>query len=127
MNKIKATLLTLGFLAVSASQVLAENITIGKPNEVSVIQIGQIFSALVAIAIVVAGLLTFAYLVLGGIEWITSGGDKAGMEQARNRITNALIGLGIVVAAWAVTKVIETFFGITILGNTIKIPSVKDF
>jgi len=32
-----------------------------------------------------------------------------------------------VVAAWAVTKIIETFFGIQILTNTLKIPSVLDF
>jgi len=58
---------------------------------------------------------------MGGLRWVMSGGDQKNVEAARNQITNALIGLAIVFATFAIMKLIETIFGITILSNlTIK-------
>jgi len=74
--------------------------------------LGTLISNGITVALSIAGLLTFAFLVWGGIQWITSGGDKAQYEAARNRITYALVGLAIVAAAWAVMKLIGNFFGI---------------
>lgn len=105
-----------------AGTALAQDITVPKPPGFAFENIGKLISNVVALGLIIAGLLVFAYLVLGGIQWITSGGDKAGVESARNRITAALIGLAIVAAAWAVIKIIETFFGICIVGCTISIP-----
>lgn len=64
--------------------------------------------------LLVAGLATFLYLVYGGIEWITSGGEKGKLEEARNKITNGIIGLAIVASAWAVFQLVDYFFGIGI-------------
>ncbi|HBD02531.1 MAG: hypothetical protein UX38_C0001G0042 [Microgenomates group bacterium GW2011_GWC1_46_16] len=64
--------------------------------------------------ILVAGLATFMYLVLGGVQWIMAGGDKGKLEEARNRITNGLIGLAIVASAWAIYQLVDYFFGIGI-------------
>lgn len=75
-------------------------------------ELGTLIGNFIAAGIIIAALLVFLYLVWGGIEWITSGGDKAGLEQARNRITNALIGLVLVAAAWAIITLITTFLGI---------------
>jgi len=71
----------------------------------------QIISALIKGAMVVAAVIFFFMLVIGGIRWIASGGDKAATEGARNQITAALIGLVIVFAAWAIVSLISTFFG----------------
>ncbi|MBI2611602.1 hypothetical protein HYW54_02530 [Candidatus Gottesmanbacteria bacterium] len=57
---------------------------------------------------------------------ITSGGDKAGIDAARNQIQAALLGLFIVFAAWAIMLIIQTFFGVTILGD-IQIPTPFQF
>jgi len=51
---------------------------------------------------------------MGGFQYLTSGGDKTKTEEARSRITNALIGLVIVTASWAVWKIVVYFFGIDI-------------
>jgi len=67
-------------------------------------------------------LVAFGFLIFGGIKWISSGGDKEQTAKAQSTITAALIGLVIVFAAWAIIKLIETFFGISIL--TLTIPSV---
>ena len=40
-------------------------------------QIGTLISNGINVAIAVAAIAAFAYLIWGGIQWITSGGDKA--------------------------------------------------
>lgn len=75
--------------------------------------IAGLVSAIILWGMVIAGILTLLYLVMGGIEWIASGGDKAGLEHARGRITNSLIGLGLAVSVWAIMSIISTFLGLT--------------
>lgn len=91
----------------------AETITIDEPGT-GVKDIGRLLSAAIQVAMIIAAILTFAFLVWGGIQWITSGGDKTQTQAARDRITMALVGLGIVAAAWALMKVIGYFFGIDV-------------
>ncbi len=76
--------------------------------------IGGLIVTAVNIALIIAALLTFLFLIWGGIQWITSGGDKAAYEAARNRITAALVGLAIVAAAYIITRVITSFLNIPI-------------
>ncbi len=78
----------------------------------SVANLGELISGLVTAAIVIAAVVALIFLVWGGIEWLTSGGDKTHTEKAQQRITNAVIGLAIVVASWAVIQLIAGFFGI---------------
>jgi hypothetical protein len=73
-----------------------------------------IVSGLIRGSLVVAAVVFFFILVIGGIRWIASGGDKAATEGARNQITAALIGLVIVFAAWAIVQLIQVFFGVNI-------------
>lgn len=64
----------------------------------------------------VFGSLAFFFMFIwGAVTWILSGGDKAGVESARNKITNALIGFVLMIGSFAIIKLIETFFGIDIL------------
>lgn len=74
-----------------------------------------IVSGLINLVMVLAALIFFFMLVWGGVKWVMSQGDKGNVETARNQITNALIGLAIVFAAWAIMKLIETLFGINIM------------
>lgn len=64
----------------------------------------------------VFGALSFFFMFLwGAITWILSGGDKAHVENAKGRITNALIGFVLMIATFAIVAIIETFFDINIL------------
>ena len=74
--------------------------------------VSHAFSAI----ILVAGLATFAYIILGGVTWIMAGGDKGKLEEAKSRITNGIIGLAIVASSWAIYLLIDYFFGIGIAG-----------
>lgn len=98
------------------------SITINQPGNIKIADLGQLISALVGILLILAALLAFFYLILGGIQWITSGGDKAGMEAARNKITHAIVGLIIVGASWAVMLLIQNFLGVSIIGGTLNFP-----
>lgn len=105
-------------------KVLADaTINIPQPSgQVKITEIGQLVSALVGTMLILAALLAFFYLIMGGIQWITSGGDKAGMEAARNKITHAIVGLIIVGAAWAIMVLVQNFLGVTIIGGTVTLP-----
>lgn len=85
--------------------------------------IPSIVSGLIRLSLVIAAIVFFFILVIGGIRWIASGGDKAQTEGARNQITAALVGLVIVFAAWAIVALINTFFGIDIFA--LKLPSLQ--
>lgn len=77
----------------------------------------------IGLAFLVGVLIFFAMLVWGAITWISSGGDKQALEGARGRITSALIGLVLLFASLAIIKLIEAFFGISIL--TLDIGALK--
>ncbi len=84
---------------------------------------GSIIGGILQLALVIAAIVFFFVLVIGGIKWIISGGDKAQTEQARSQITAALVGLVIVFGAWAIASLVGTFFNIDIFN--LKIPSLQ--
>lgn len=84
--------------------------------------VGGIVSGAISLVMLIVTLVFFFILVLGGLKWVMSGGDQKAVEAARAQITNALIGLAIVFAAWAIMQLIKIVFGVDILSN-IDIPS----
>jgi hypothetical protein len=116
-------------MAALISPVLAQNLII-KPgtnssfNNLTNLTAQGIISGAISLVLIVVALVFFFILVFGGLRWVTSGGDEKKVGEARSQITNALIGLAIVFAAWAIMKLIGTVFGIDILGN-LSIPSFQ--
>ena len=84
---------------------------------------GYTFSKILSFVIqgifVVAGLIAFILLVVGGIRWITSGGDKEKTAKAQSTIPAAVVGLLIVFAAWAIIRLVEAVFGVNIINVTV--------
>ena len=87
--------------------------------------LGKLISGLVGFMLTIATIWTFIQLLIGGLSWITSGGDKGALEAARNKITNAIIGLFIVMAAWGVFLLLMQFFGMS--GETFNLVLPKIF
>lgn len=98
-------------------KLFAADLTISQPSNVKITDVGQLISAAVGTILILAALLAFVFLILGGLQWITSGGDKAAMESARNKITHAIVGLIIVGAAWAIMMLVQNFLGVSIIGS----------
>ena len=77
-------------------------------------EIGTIVSNLYLIAVFAAAVFFLVQLLIGGIAWISAGGDEKALTSARGRITNAVFGLVIVVAAFAISALVTTLLGIPI-------------
>ena len=59
---------------------------------------------------VVGSVAFFIMLLWGGVQWITSGGDKEGVEKARKKITQSAIGLCILFSSYAIMILIDKIF-----------------
>jgi NADH:ubiquinone oxidoreductase subunit 6 (subunit J) len=60
----------------------------------------------------IGAIIVLVFFIWGAIEWITSGGDKGKLENARNKITQAIVGLIILVGSFVILGFIsDTFFG----------------
>lgn len=115
MKKLATSVTTSALLLASTGKTFAQNLAVPKPDGFEITDIGKFISRAMTYALAIAGILVFVYLVWGGIQWITSGGDKSKTEEARSRITAALVGLAIVATAWAVIQLVSYFFGINFL------------
>ena len=85
-----------------------------------------VIRAIIRFILIVAFVLAFIFLLIGGIRWITAGGDEKGVAGARGMITSALIGLVIVLVAYAIIRLVETFFGFDIITGGVTVPTIKD-
>lgn len=74
---------------------------------------GAIVKSALNVLLFVAFIAALVFLVVGGIRWILSGGDKEGTAKAKGTVTSALIGLAIVLASWLLINIILQFFGIS--------------
>lgn len=83
----------------------------------------RLISTLVTFGFVAGSIIFFFMLLMGAIQWINSGGDPKQLEAARGRLTSALIGIVILFAIFAIIKVVEGVFEISIL--TIDISALK--
>jgi len=99
------------------------------PNGVGGIRVnpnaGSLLRNVFMITIMVAALLTLYHLIMGAIHWIVSGGDKGKVEDARNQILAAIIGILVLACTWAIFQLVLTVaFGTDTSGITI--PSLVD-
>ncbi|OGG01629.1 hypothetical protein A2Z33_07630 [Candidatus Gottesmanbacteria bacterium RBG_16_52_11] len=74
--------------------------------------IGSLIGAIIGVFLIFAFILAMFYLLTGGIQWITSGGDKGKLQAARDKIIQAILGLIIVAAIWAIMTLVGKFIGI---------------
>lgn len=123
MNQIKklalGTATAITTLSLFAQTAFAEIITVKPGGNFANLASGnmtlpKIVSLVLQILLVFASLVFFVMLLVGGIRWILSGGDKTNTQNARSQITAALIGLVIVFSAWIIAGLIGTIFHIDI-------------
>jgi len=56
--------------------------------------------------IIIAGLFMLIYLLWGALDWITSAGEKEKITKAQNKITNAVIGMVLIFAIFAIFNLV---------------------
>lgn len=97
------------------------------PGEIRPINnIVSVVRGIIRFILVVAFVVAFIMLLIGGIRWITAGGDEKGVAGARNMITAALIGLVVILVAYAIIRLVEIFFNVSIITGGVNIPVITD-
>ena len=66
-------------------------------------------------ALVMGGIAVLAYMIMGGLTWIMAAGDKGKVEQAKERITQGLIGFAVLFSVAAISVFFGTALGIDLL------------
>jgi len=116
---VTAIAATAGGVLLAAPQAFAETLqTVNVPVPKGfALSFGGLLNGVLSFVLVIGALLVFGFLILGGIEWITSGGDKGKTEGARNKITSAIIGLIILAASYAILQLALNFLGFSGLND----------
>jgi len=60
-----------------------------------------------AFGVSIAGILAVLMIIIGGIQYITAYGNSSKIEDAKNRITQALLGLLLAISAWLILYTIN--------------------
>lgn len=67
---------------------------------------------LITALIAFAGITAVVFIILGGIKFITSGGDELKVSQAKSTVTFAIIGLVVVVLSYAIIRTLQVVLGV---------------
>lgn len=78
---------------------------------------GQIFASAWNTAIIFGALTVLVLFIIAAYEWLGAGGDKGKLEKARNRMTQGIIGLVLLVGSF----VIINFISFIVFGDTFSI------
>lgn len=106
-------------LLAQSTNLLAQvsNPAINYPTTLSGVNFFQSFlSAFIGVGFVVGVLVFIFVLVLGAISWITAGGDKGKLEDARKRITSAIIGILILFGFYVIVNLLGCIFRTNLVG-----------
>lgn len=74
--------------------------------------VGGLIGAIVGGMLIFGFIIAMIYLLTGAFHWITSGGDKTNLENARGKIIHAIVGLIVLASVWAVMTLVGQFLGI---------------
>lgn len=77
----------------------------------------------ITILLIVGVILALFFLIIGAIRWITSSGDKAKVESARNTIVAAIVGLILAFLAFFILNTITYLFTKNTIRN-FKVPTI---
>lgn len=83
-------------------------------NITSFCNLADIINKLLPYVFTLSGIVLFLLLLASGFEFLTSAGDEKKLQQAKGRITSALVGFIIIVAAYWLTQIVEFLFHIKI-------------
>lgn len=79
-------------------------------------------SRLIGTLTIFGGIAMMVYLTFGAVQWSTSAGDKGQVDAAKKTITNAVIGIVIITAAYILVGIIGKILGFEPLKPVIFVP-----
>ena len=117
---------TLSFVLLSPQPTLAQDWRIieeelGKVGEIGFGETGLpespavIVGRIIRVALGLLGIIFVGLTTYGGFLWMTSGGNEENVKKAKTLITNGIIGLLIIVTAYAITYFVTRSIAETVL------------
>lgn len=76
---------------------------------------GNLISHVLSIVIMVAALLLFMYLLWGGLDWITAGGDSGKVGKARDKMLQAILGMVVLAGSVAIFILVQNILKVQLL------------
>lgn len=70
-----------------------------------------IVGRIIRVILSLLGIVTIGFIIYGGFMWMTSGGSEEKLDQAKRTITNGVIGLVIMLSAFAITEFVMRSVG----------------
>lgn len=121
MKNIQKTVSIIAIAAIFALAVVpfvagAQNI-FGNPSnlpgqfENSTTTASGLIGKILGIVLGIVGLIAVLFLVWGGFQYITSAGDEEKVEKAKGTMINALIGVVVVLLAYALVRIVANAVG----------------
>lgn len=100
---------------------LPGNYTITPPAQIGAITSkttafgGNIIAVAIGTAFAIGSIIALFFVVYGGIKWITSGGDPKDLEDAREMIIYAAVGLAVMFFSYGIVIGLGIFFGVPLI------------
>ncbi len=101
----------------------------GLYNTSPVAGLSKLLSVGIQLFLIVTAFVFLAYILWGGLDWVMSQGEKEKIEGAKEKMTNAGLGLMIVVASLTIfTYIVGNLFGIIRFnkGFQFTLPTIQD-
>lgn len=103
--------------------------TIAPPNGAPT-DLGVFIGGGIRLFLIVGGIFLLIYMLWGAFDWISSGGEKEKISKAQSKITNAIIGMFLIIVSLTLFNLIagDILHIITVTpggGWTINLPTLK--
>lgn len=85
------------------------------PDAAGVAYLQFLFSRVIFIFVGLGFIAVVVMLFVGGIKYLTSGGDQKGIQSANNTITWALLGILFAAVAWLILLLVQSFTGVNLI------------
>ena len=83
-----------------------------------------IISNILGLFTIIGALIFVIYFLIAAIEWITAGGDTGKISSARDKMTQGVIGLIILVASYAILGLIGSVIGLDLIDPVTQIEKI---
>ncbi len=117
---ITLTAILLLSVGVSYAQIINPDVVSNLPDQLApqagfsqTVGVGYIIAILVRAALGILAAIFLILMIIAGFGWMTAGGDEAKVKKAQDTIKTALIGLVIVLAAYAITYFVFRYLPFT--------------
>ena len=76
----------------------------------------------ITLLLISAFIVDLIWTIFAGFRFIFSGGESKNISSAWSQIYWGLLGMAIIIGSFAIIKLVETFFGVTVISGPFNIP-----